>query len=305
VIMASVVGSIVLAFSGADRKAWSDLLSLLGNPVIWSLIGFGAGIYFFFRGFGLLRRKRFIANVPRSTIRGASLGLVEVSGKVEAPYTIIAPLSEEDCCFYRTIAWKGGKGTWLKAAEESLSTPFFLDDGTGKLMVDARGAQADLPAAFAEEYQGTVPDYALRFLNRHGVSESAVKLEEYVVRQGATLFAMGTLREITAKDTAGAAAGVLSSEAADLQRLEELGGVTLPISAADRRQPAVAKVSEQFDLHPAVALGNGPNHPLFISVRSQREIVLALAWKSAVYIWGGPILTLTCFWYLLSRFGNL
>jgi hypothetical protein len=181
--MASVVGGIVLDFYWADRKALSDLLSLLGNPIIWSVIGFGAGIYFFFRGFALLRRKRSIANVPRSTIRGASLGLVEVSGKVEGPYTIIAPLSEEDCFYYRTTAWKGGEGTWLKAAEESLSAPFFLDDGTGKLMVDARGAEADLPAAFSEEYQGAVPDYAQHFLNRHGVSGSAVKLEEYVVRQ--------------------------------------------------------------------------------------------------------------------------
>jgi hypothetical protein len=276
---------------------------LLGNPIIWSLIGFGAGIYLFFRGFALLRRKRFIQNVPRSTIRGASLGLVEVSGTVEGPYTILAPLSEEDCFYYRTIAWTGGEHAWHKAAEESLSAPFFIDDGTGKLMVDARGAQAELPAVFSEEYSRTPPDYAQHFLNRHGVSSGLeVKLEEYVVRQGETLFAMGTLRESTAEEWTGAT-GVLSPKAAELQREEEIGGVMLPVPSTAGQKPVAAKVSEQFDLHPNVVLGNGPNRPLFISVRSQREIVQALAWKSALCIWGGPILTLCCFWYLLTRLG--
>jgi hypothetical protein len=292
----------IIFFYWADRRTAADPLSVLGNPLIWSIIGFGAGIYFFFRGFVLLRRKRFIQDVPRSTIRGASLGVVEVSGKVDGPYTIIAPLSEQDCFYYRTIAWTGGERAWHKAAEESLSGPFFLDDGTGKLMVDARGAQEELPAAFSEEYSSGVPDYARRFLNRHGVSSGlAVKLEEYVVRQGDTLFAMGTLRENTPGESADAA-NFLSPEAAELEREQELGGVVLAAGPASAKRSAAVRAA-QFDLHPAVVLGSAPNRPLFISVRSQREIVQWLAWKSALYIWGGPILTLFCFWYLLTRLG--
>jgi hypothetical protein len=284
-----------LSFDRAVLKNPGDPLSVLGNPLIWSIIGFGAGIYFFFRGFVLLRRKRFIQNVPRSTIRGVSLGLVEVSGKVEGPYTIIAPLSERDCFYYRTTAWTRGQRSWHKAAEESLSAPFFLDDGTGKLMVDARGAQAELPAAFSEEYSSDVPGYAQRFLSRHGVSSDAgVEMEEYVVRQGDTLFAMGTLRENTSGTE-----NFLSPEAADLEREQELGGV-MPVGTGVRKPAAT---SAQFDLHPKVALGSAPNRPLFISVRSQREIVQWLAWKSALFIWGGPMLTLLCFWYLLGRLG--
>lgn len=81
----------------ADRTSFSVLLRLLADPMMWAMIGFAAGIYFFFRGFAPLQRKRFIQDIPRSTIRGAALGLVEVSGKVEGPYTILAPLSEQDC----------------------------------------------------------------------------------------------------------------------------------------------------------------------------------------------------------------
>ena len=290
--MANMFGVITLI---AIRSA--DPLSVLGNPLIWSIIGFGSGIYFFFRGFALLRRKRFIQDVPQSTIRGASLGLVEISGKVEGPYTIIAPLSERDCFYYRTIAWTGGERAWHKAAEESLSAPFFLDDGTGKLMIDARGAQVELPSAFSEEYSSGVPDYAQRFLSRHGVASGfAVKLEEYVVRQGDTLFAMGTLRE-NAPDSS---EKFLSPEAAALERDQELGGV-MPIGTGIHKPAAIT--SAQFDLHPTVVLGSAPCRPLFLSLRSQLEIVQGLAWKSALYIWGGPILTLFCSWYLLTRLG--
>jgi len=302
--MNSAVGGAISGLYPADHKSGNELISLLGNPTIWSLIGFAAGIYFFFRGFALLRCKRSILNVPKSTIRGASLGLVEVSGKVEGPYTITAPLSGKDCVYYRTVAWTGGGTSWRKAAQESLSAPFFLDDGTGKLMVDARGAQGELDAVFSEEYSDSVPDYAQHFLNRHGVSQGPrVRFEEYVVCQGEALFAMGTLRENPGEKSSDAVQ-FLSAEAAELQREEEMGGVLLP-GAADRIQPTAAKVSPEFDLHPAVILGSQPGRPLFISIRSQRDIVQALAWKSTLYIWAGPILALICFWYLLSRLGPI
>ena len=56
-----------------------------------------------FRGFGLLRRKLLIQSVPSSTVRSAALGLVEVSGTATGPYSIISPLSETECYFYRAI----------------------------------------------------------------------------------------------------------------------------------------------------------------------------------------------------------
>jgi hypothetical protein len=300
-----VAAGVALA-SEMSRKSSPDLLSLLANPIIWSIIGFGVGIYLFFRGFALLRRKRFILDIPRSSIRGAALGLVEVSGKAEGPYTILAPLSEEDCFYYRAVVWQGGERTaWRKAAEESLAAPFFLDDGTGKLMVDPRGAQTDIPPVFSEEYSGTPPDYLWHFLSRHGVSlDFPVKLEEYCIRAGDTLFAMGTLRENI--DTADPSRGeFLSAEAADLQRRGEIA-TEMPAVLPQPTHPRAVKPSAEFDLHPPVVLaGNGAEHPLFVSVRSQREIVQALAWQSALYIWGGPILTLVCFWYLLDRLGYL
>jgi len=307
-----LVAGVALA-SWTNRMSFPVLLRLVADPIIWSMIGFGAGIYFFFRGFAPLQRKRFIENIPRSTIRGAALGLVEVSGRVDGPYTIIAPLCELDCFYYRTVVWQGAeRSSWRKAAEESLAAPFFLDDGTGKVLVDPLGAQTDLPPVFSEEYAGAVPDRLWPFLSRHGISSGfPIKLEEHCIRQGDLLFAMGMLRE-NAGPTGTAAADVtheefLSAEAADLQRRGELESImpTALVRAAANPQ-RTAPPSAQFDLHPPVVLaGHGTKHPLFFSIHSQREIVRALGWQSALYIWGGPILTLACFWYLLNRLGYL
>ena len=290
---------------------WSNprpggFLYLMTNPTFWSLIGCGFGVFLFFRGFAFLKRKRFIQNVPRSTIRGASLGLVEVTGKVTGPYTIVAPLSGEDCFYYRTMAWQqSSRASWKTAAEETLATPFYLDDGTGKLMVDPRGAQTDLVPVVSEEYAGSVPDYSRRFLSRHGISaEDPVKLEESCIHAGDVLFILGTLRQNTASaETGSRDTGFLSADAADLQRREEVDPL-VPLPAASYPKATSSRDASMigFDLFPPVVLRKErAEDRLLISVRSEREIVQELAWQSALYIWGGPLLTIACFWYLLTR----
>lgn len=293
--------ALIRAFAAAHSP---DPLSFLLNPFLWAIVGFFVGIYGFIYGFVLLRRKRFIQDIPRCTIRGAPLGLIEVAGKVEGPYTIIAPMSEEDCFFYRSVVWmKDGRTSWSKAAEESLAAPFFLDDETGKMMVDPRGAEIDMPPVFCEEYEAGIPEHLDHFLSRHAVPLGPLKLEEYCVRRGDALFVMGTLCE----KTAAGGGELLSADAADLQRRGEIAAILPPGSGTVHANlQETSKSSQSFDLHPSVVLAAGQgNHPLFISNRSRSEILQTLAIRSAVSIWGGPILTLLCFWYLLNRLGYL
>jgi hypothetical protein len=61
-----------------------------------------------------------------------------------------------------------------------------------------------------------------------------------------------------------------------------------------------------FDLHPRVTIGTGERgDPFTISSQSQREVVQALAWKSMLYIWGSPVFTLACIYFLLVYWGWL
>jgi hypothetical protein len=297
-----------------------DLPSALTDIVPWALIGLGVGVYLFYRGFGLLRRQRLILNTPRSTVRGAALGLVEVSGKAVGPYTLMSPLSALNCYYYRAVAWRNDGHRWKRAAQETLHAPFFVDDGTGRLMVDPRGAEMDLPAIFAHEYADTVldseiiPDYIGHFLRRHGIpAECPLKLEEYCILPGDTLFVLGTLGEnpqlvanggVSARASQRSGAGFVSEAAADLQRrgeMEFLAAGTEVVSCSS----APADPPEQFDLRPPVMLMKGPSpNPFFISWCSEREIVLTLSWRAFLYIWVGPILMLLCLWLLVRPIGR-
>lgn len=174
---------------------------------IISMIGIGAGLYFFVRGFRLLARKRLLLNTPTSKIRSASMGLVEISGLAAGPYTVPAPITGRACHLYRTTAWQqresGKHHDWEKVAEETLHVPFFVDDGTGKLLVEPRGAELDLHRDFREQYDASffstrdrVPLEVSNFLQRHGVTPSRhIRIEECAIKPKNALFIVGTLGE--------------------------------------------------------------------------------------------------------------
>ncbi len=92
---------------------------------------------------------------------------------------------------------------------------------------------------------------------------------------------------------------------ADLQsNVAPQAGVALDASAPPDF-PADAAQNSQFDMASPVEIGKGAEgQPFFISYRSQREVARSFAWKSALCIWGGPILTLASL-YFLSVYFNL
>ena len=374
------------------------------KATFWASVGIAGGLYLFFRGFGILKRKRLILNTPESKIRSASMGLVEISGQAVGPYTIPAPASQYDCFYYRTLAWelkKSGKNKeWVKVAEESLHIPFYIDDGTGVLMVDCNGAETDLHRDFHEEYRHSlfsaddpVPDSICRFLARHGVdTEHDLKVDEYCIKPKNFLFVLGTFGdndglELTSMPQQTVSPGksvtlrlgggenvsrtlsfslggplgaplqitnsVTSAELTNPGHSTRIGsvepdvvadalvkaGITSPRawaaagigpalagaqamkaqqtgSAAAAAAPApdtadiiaanhpAAKEENLFDPHPKAVLKRGENDPaFFISWRSQKEVVSELGWKSALYIWGGPLLLLLAAYVLLQQVG--
>jgi hypothetical protein len=177
------------------------------RPIAWCIIGFCAGLYLFFQGFRLLQRRRLILETPVSKIRSASLGLVELNGLAVGPYTTTAPITARPCYFYRTLVWEwkreGRSSKWVKVAAECMHVPFFLDDNTGKVMVDPRGADIDLHRDFQQQFcdsfftmKEEAPDNVRSFLFRHGISTTnKIKVEEFCIKPKNALFLLGTLDE--------------------------------------------------------------------------------------------------------------
>jgi len=342
--------------------------------LFWAALGALVGLYWFWKGFSLLQRKRLILNTPASKIRSASMGLVEISGQATGPYIVTSPLQGHECYYYRSIAWelrqRGKNREWVKLGEETLHVPFYLDDGTDKLLVDPRAAEMDLHCDLQEQYRASIffdgaqiSSRVRDFLLRHGADISRqIKVEEYCIKPKNFLFVLGTLSQNPGID-----AGIMPAWAerddppAKIEPVEEppkpkeiirlsppqepvpltamtqqqkvaaalmKAGISSPaawntagVSPLEARTPTepanpVATVAENegkwvsegegFDLHPPVVLMKGTNQPaFFISWRSQREVVVSLGWKSALMIWGGPILTLACLYVLLAHFGRL
>jgi len=186
----------------------STLIHRSSNPsglLIFCVVGFCGGIGLFLYGFRLLQRRRLILDTPFSKIRSASMGMVEISGQAVGPYTMLAPITARPCYYFRTLVWEykqqGKNKQWLKIVSDCMHLPFFVDDNTGRVLVDPRGADLDLHRDFERQFSDSffatkdpVPGNVRSFLSRHGiVTYNKIKVEEYCIKPKNSLFILGTL----------------------------------------------------------------------------------------------------------------
>ncbi len=172
----------------------------------YSVIGFFAGIYFFFKGFKWQRQKQLIENTPTSKIRSVAMGPVEVFGGAVPSQTGVlkSPLTAKDCVYYRyTIEEfrKSGKhSNWVTIKSGEDSKLFFLKDDTGSVLVDPKGAEINIPPDFSfESGLGKDPPQNVKmFLKENGMSHEglfgtnrALRFREYRLEPGDKVYIMG------------------------------------------------------------------------------------------------------------------
>jgi len=389
-------------------------LSSSGSDGFWFMLvalgGAVGGVALFLQGFRMLQYKRLILNTPFSKIRSASIGLVEVSGMPTGPQMISSAITGEPCFYYRALAWQwddsGKDKKWQQVLDESLSVPFFLEDSTGRVLVNPQGAELDVHRSFSDEIQTSrfgqgslIPEHIRKFAAVRGLlAGDRIRLEERIIKPGYPLFVFGTLgensgqtswaptphttkarvsfggsglnRSLTFKFNLGESGTDMAMKVIEqmagndnfriearttgsgpvvlpdrvVQQLNRIG-VALPVTVspespemgsniadlpnssglvvATQRAPDVADeislpnpqqqgnpaglpTKPIFDLHSPVAICKGQRgEPFTISSNSQREVVEALAWKSMLYIWGSPLVTLACVYFLLVYWGWL
>lgn len=271
---------------------------LLSQALFWAAMGVVFGPLFFYRGFRLLQRKRLIMDIPRCTVRGAALGPVEISGKAVGPYTLVSPLSQTDCLYYRIAVQSNPKKDFSNTKMRELSVPLYVDDGTGKVMVYPAHCELQLDVAEQRnEYWKAA--LAMEGYNREG----AEFVQEYCIRPGEQLYVLGTLQENPwakrnpveeCSELSRIGPGFVSQGEADVLRHEAYPTLDPTLPSGMDASP------DEFDYHPPVILMKG-NGPFVISTRSEREIVENLTWKSVLYIWGGPLATLWGLWRIFGQ----
>ncbi|HEV2350649.1 MAG TPA: hypothetical protein VG028_12470 [Terriglobia bacterium] len=120
-----------------------------GNFELYMSLGFGFGLFSFFRGFKIYREYRLLEDTPEIPIRSIPMGLAHVHGKALGDQLVTSPVTQTPCFFYKVDIEQyrvdsKGNGGWCKYATDLQGVRFYLEDATGRVEIDPYNAEYDL-----------------------------------------------------------------------------------------------------------------------------------------------------------------
>ncbi len=197
-----------MAESSTSAYTLSQIVTDPGSPVTpGDVLAFGSlgliiGLILFFNGFRLLKKSRLVKDTPTSKIRSLAMGRAEVHGAI-VPFQEITmtPFSATPCVYFRYSLEKqyerrDDKGRvraeWRQIDSGRWSVPFFIEDETGKVLVDPKNAEVDTPAD-----RVNTPILGLELppniLTRTGMPgrHDLLRYSESYIRPGEQLFVLG------------------------------------------------------------------------------------------------------------------
>jgi len=299
------------------------------RDVGYAIFGLGFGVWYFFHGLGVLRKKRFIESIPTSTVRGLAIGLVELNGKAKKTKIIQSPLTGTECTFYRYTIERyessGRSGRWVLISQgDSSFCPFCLDDSTGQVMVLPKGAEYVMPAdyTFTTGLGRTLPVNLINFMEKNGLQyrslfgNYSLRFNEWYLKPDEPVFVVGTAQKNDAQLDEHREA--LSKRLADVKQyvqqqpdldLINQGGIGIEGWKRAEANAEHELLQEESKSNPQdeaidVIIAKGDDGQVFIvSDESQTAVVKGFSWQAFWGIWGGAALSLALLAYLLFRLG--
>jgi len=291
-----------------------------GKLILYTTLGFGAGIYCFFKGFKIYREYRVLLDTPEIPIRSMPMGLVEIHGKAKPAVDklVDSPVSRTPCLFYKVdiekyVKKKNG-GHWSDYKTCLDGAPFYLDDGTGKVLVNPFGADCDLIQSARREtggFGGSRPHFG-RLLSGIGAPAVAAAPGSYVSDSELIAFATTAAHSMPSSgfnlsfSGGGVSIGGLSLNLGGSgSRFRFTEYLILPEHWYDVTGSCTENPSPR-DENDRNMIVKGENEPTFvISWRSEKEIEGALRRRAAKYIFGGAAVSVVCLGLLLAKLGWL
>jgi hypothetical protein len=276
------------------------------------VVGFGAGLVFFFKGFRVYREYRVLLDTPEIPIRSVAMGLVEIHGKARVEQTVTSPVTRTPCCFYkvdieRWVRDKNG-GHWSHAATDADGTRFYLEDGTGKVLVDAHGAEYDLLRTARVETGGGLGRSLGRLWGKDDPALTAGSMASdadlFAYAQSA-MSARGSAFSLATGGLSLNLGGTIGLRLGSSGRFRLSEYLILPGHWYDLTGTCAENPAPQ-DEHDRNLIMKGTNEPTFlISWRGEKEIEGTLRKRAALHIFGGAALSVGCLGILLAKFGWL
>ncbi|MGH9405730.1 MAG: GIDE domain-containing protein [Terriglobia bacterium] len=253
-----------------------------GSPDAWLAVGCIFGLVWFARGFQLYRKSLIIEDTPVVPIRSAAMGRIQTKGTAQADDTFPSFVSGERCCVAkvqidRWVANRSG-GHWEHYRTDRQGVPFYLEDETGRVRVDPRGCDLDVPVYCRREIgsilASAMREYALGPFAAHG-GPSGRTDDELLAYAAPGLFGSHKFRFS--------------------EYLVQPGGqYDMLGTCAENPNPAGP------DDHNLIT--QGQNGQLFlISSLTEKQLEQSLSWKSSLHVWGGAALSVACAATLVAR----
>jgi len=167
--------------------------TLGGSFIIWGLLNY--------------KWKRLIENIPTSKIRSIAMGLVEIFGNVVSKDESLlkSPFTQNPCVYYKYKIEElrsSGKSThWVTIKKGEENRLFFLQDDTGRVLVNATGAIIRLSkdTCYHSELGNDPPESVQQFIKSIKVDfegflgiNKTMKYTEWYIAPGDNLYIIGT-----------------------------------------------------------------------------------------------------------------
>ena len=161
-------------------------------------------------GSRMLKQRKKIQATATATITGTRCGEQGVEGFAQAFVPFHAPWSQEECVYcewsFQQISGSGKTRMWVTSVEDKISPPFFIEDVSGRILIEPEHATMDFTMSYDFETsslgvgkQNPIPPHIIDFIRATGIEyldkDNKIlpfRVEETAVKVGEPVYAMGT-----------------------------------------------------------------------------------------------------------------
>ncbi len=177
-----------------------------GDPVVCAIFGILFGLGLFWDGLRKYKEKQYILNTPTSKVQSVAVGFAEVAGKAEAAEVGESIVEKKPATYHAWILerWekRGKHSEWVVVKRGGTPRQFYVNDGTGGLLVNPEGAKVEIPEDYKWEgnYSGA-PPLVKKFFEENKIStkgflfEHKYKFTEWFISPGDPIYAIGTVQD--------------------------------------------------------------------------------------------------------------
>ncbi|MCX5782210.1 MAG: GIDE domain-containing protein [Elusimicrobia bacterium] len=289
---------ITISFKYSSMPQQKNLFGYLHE---FAVIFIGCGLLFW--GFKELMVKRLIENTPTSKIRSVAMGIAEIVGLARLKYPLKSPLTYTECAYYRYLIEREntdskGRKYWVKEEEGSSSSYFYIEDTTGKILVDPLNAEIML----IRDYQN---------IESHRFARK--RYTEWTICSGDYVYVLGTVKKFKnmfeeRKIKLNEKLQALKQDAKKMKEFDKDGDGEISIDEWDnaRAKAEIELLEEELNKpkenEDDIVIGKGDFEKTFIiSDRDEKEVAGKKIWSSMLGIFFGIVIISLISYSVLNR----